>query len=242
MTARRLPSGVVTFVLTDIVGSTRLWEQAPSATATALGRHDERVAAAIAAHGGVLLKSRGEGDSTFSVFVRATDAVRAAHAAQRALVGEPWPDDAPLIAFYGELFGWKLQPFEGGGYTMIDTNGGGGINGGIGKSQTGEPWSTFHVAAEDLEEVELDVAQVAAVVPHRCGLPGLDTVRCPCYRPVTTPGYSSVTTMQARSRPSFPSRRGKPGGAAPIGADPRCADRANGARRVTPNDHDQARP
>jgi predicted enzyme related to lactoylglutathione lyase len=63
------------------------------------------------------------------------------------------PDDAPLIAFYGELFGWKLQPFEGGGYTLIDTCGGGGINGGIGKSQTGEPWSTFYVEAGDLQAV-----------------------------------------------------------------------------------------
>jgi len=68
------------------------------------------------------------------------------------------PDDAPLVAFYGELFGWKLQPFEGGGYTMIDTCGGGGINGGIGKSQTGEPWSTFYVAADDLQAV-LDKAE-----------------------------------------------------------------------------------
>src|SRR6516225_5582169 len=68
------------------------------------------------------------------------------------------PDDAPLVAFYGELFGWKLQPFEGGGYTLIDTNGGGGINGGIGKSQTGEPWSTFYVEADDLQAV-LDKAE-----------------------------------------------------------------------------------
>jgi uncharacterized protein len=68
------------------------------------------------------------------------------------------PDDVPLVAFYGELFGWKLQPFEGGGYTLIDTNGGGGINGGIGKSQTGEPWSTFYVEADDLQAV-LDKAE-----------------------------------------------------------------------------------
>jgi predicted enzyme related to lactoylglutathione lyase len=68
------------------------------------------------------------------------------------------PDDAPLVAFYGELFGWKLQPFAGGGYTLIDTNGGGGINGGIGKSQTGEPWSTFYVEAADLQAV-LDKAE-----------------------------------------------------------------------------------
>ena len=68
------------------------------------------------------------------------------------------PDDAPLVAFYGALFGWKLQQFGGGGYTLIDTHGGGGIGGGIGKSQTGEPWSTFYVEAVDLQAV-LDKAE-----------------------------------------------------------------------------------
>jgi uncharacterized protein len=60
-------------------------------------------------------------------------------------------DDGPLVAFYGELFGWGLQGFSGGGYTMIDTRGGAGINGGIGKSQSGEPWSAFYVEADDLQ-------------------------------------------------------------------------------------------
>lgn len=60
-------------------------------------------------------------------------------------------DDAPLVAFYGELFGWGLQSFEGGGYTLVDTRGGSGINGGIGKSQTGEPWSAFYVETDDLQ-------------------------------------------------------------------------------------------
>jgi uncharacterized protein len=68
------------------------------------------------------------------------------------------PDDQPLADFYGELFGWGLRPFEGGGYTLIDTLGGGGINGGIGKSQTGEPWSAFYVEADDLQAV-LDKAE-----------------------------------------------------------------------------------
>lgn len=63
------------------------------------------------------------------------------------------PDDQRLIAFYGELFGWDLQPFAGGGYTTIDTRGGGGINGGIGKSQSGAPWSTFYVEASELQAV-----------------------------------------------------------------------------------------
>lgn len=60
-------------------------------------------------------------------------------------------DDGPLVTFYGELFGWSLQGFPGGGYTAIDTRGGGGINGGIGKSLTGAPWSTFYVATDDLQ-------------------------------------------------------------------------------------------
>jgi predicted enzyme related to lactoylglutathione lyase len=68
------------------------------------------------------------------------------------------PDDQPLITFYRQLFGWDLQAMPGGGYTLIDTRGGGGINGGIGKSQTGEPWSTFYVEADDLQAV-LDRAE-----------------------------------------------------------------------------------
>jgi predicted enzyme related to lactoylglutathione lyase len=59
-------------------------------------------------------------------------------------------DDGPLTAFYGELFGWGLQGSPGGGYTLIDTRGGSGINGGIGRSQTGEPWSAFYVETDDL--------------------------------------------------------------------------------------------
>ena len=50
----------------------------------------------MSTHGGHLLKSRGEGDSTFSVFRRPSDAVRAAIEAQRALTAEPWPPSAEL--------------------------------------------------------------------------------------------------------------------------------------------------
>jgi len=66
VTARQLPSGVVTFLLTDIVNSTRLWETHPGEMAEALARHNEVMAEAVADHGGTLLKTRGEGDSTFS--------------------------------------------------------------------------------------------------------------------------------------------------------------------------------
>jgi predicted enzyme related to lactoylglutathione lyase len=58
-------------------------------------------------------------------------------------------DDGLLVAFYGELFAWRLQGLPDGGYTMIDTCNGHGINGGIAKSQRGEPWSTFYVEVDD---------------------------------------------------------------------------------------------
>jgi predicted ATPase len=60
-------------------------------------RHDEIIAKAVEDHGGVLVKSKGEGDSTFSVFSKPTDAVSAAVDAQRALQSEDWPDAIDLL-------------------------------------------------------------------------------------------------------------------------------------------------
>jgi DNA-binding NarL/FixJ family response regulator/class 3 adenylate cyclase len=91
-----LPTGVVSFLLTDVVGSTELWEKAPSAMAAALARHDHLVSEAMAAEGGTLLKARGEGDSTFSVFTRASNALRAAHRLQAAIAAEAWPPEAVI--------------------------------------------------------------------------------------------------------------------------------------------------
>ena len=91
-----LPSGTVTFLFTDIEGSTALWEHHPEPMRTALVRHDALLAEGIEGHSGVVVKSRGEGDSVFAVFARASDAVVAAADLQRALQGEPWPTPAPL--------------------------------------------------------------------------------------------------------------------------------------------------
>ena len=68
------------------------------------------------------------------------------------------PDDGALITFYRELFGWGLETLPDGSYTLIDTTGGAGINGGIAKSQRGERWSTFYVEVDDLQAV-LDEAE-----------------------------------------------------------------------------------
>src|SRR5437870_2728545 len=91
-----LPSGTVTFLFTDIEGSTHLWEQHPEAMPATLARHDALLGDGIQLHGGVVVKSRGEGDSFFAVFARATDAVTAACTLQQALLAEPWPLPAPL--------------------------------------------------------------------------------------------------------------------------------------------------
>ncbi len=91
-----LPSGVVTFMLTDVARSTYLWEVAPDAMTDALARHDVIIASVVATHGGAVLKPRGEGDSTFSVFQLATDAAGAAAEVQRSLAAERWPSECDI--------------------------------------------------------------------------------------------------------------------------------------------------
>jgi predicted ATPase/class 3 adenylate cyclase len=91
-----LPAGTVTFLLTDIEGSTRLWESEPEAMETALGRHNRLVAGVIGDHGGVVVTSRGEGDSFFAAFPSAVSAVEAAGACQLRLNGAAWPAGAAL--------------------------------------------------------------------------------------------------------------------------------------------------
>ena len=59
-----LPSGTVTFLLTDIVGSTRIWEEHPLEMELALATHDKIMETAVTRAGGSLLKMRGEGDSS----------------------------------------------------------------------------------------------------------------------------------------------------------------------------------
>ena len=91
-----LPTGVVTFLLTDIEGSSRLWEADADAMAAALELHDELIAKTVNEHGGRLLKAKGEGDATLTVFRRASDAVACAVVLQRTLHGAPWPGGLDL--------------------------------------------------------------------------------------------------------------------------------------------------
>ena len=91
-----LPAGTVTFLLTDIEGSTRLWETVPEAMEVALEQHNRLVTGVIDDHDGVVVTSRGEGDSFFAAFTSAVAAVEAAGACQLRLKGEAWPAGAAL--------------------------------------------------------------------------------------------------------------------------------------------------
>ncbi len=63
-----LPDGVVTFLFTDIEGSTRLWEESREQMMDALRRHDAVIERAAEDHRGVVVRPRGEVDSRFVVF------------------------------------------------------------------------------------------------------------------------------------------------------------------------------
>jgi DNA-binding SARP family transcriptional activator len=86
----------VTFLLTDIEGSTAAWEADADAMAVALARHDEIVEQVVTSRAGRLIKTRGEGDATFSVFDRPSAAAAAAIELQEAIRHEPWTLAEPM--------------------------------------------------------------------------------------------------------------------------------------------------
>jgi LuxR family maltose regulon positive regulatory protein len=89
-----LPTGTLTFLFTDIVGSTTIWEAHPQAMGLALARHDAILQQIITASGGIVFKTVG--DAIHAVFTAAPDALAAAFAAQHALQHEPWDVTGPL--------------------------------------------------------------------------------------------------------------------------------------------------
>ena len=89
-----LPSGTVTFLFTDIAGSTRLWERDPDQMRAAVVRHDAVLRAAVTAHDGVLYKHVG--DAVQAAFPSAMAALAAAVAAQHGLAESPWPETGQL--------------------------------------------------------------------------------------------------------------------------------------------------
>ncbi len=88
------PTGTVTFLFTDIEGSTPLWERHPDQMAAALQIHNSILRKAIEFQGGIVFKIVG--DSFQAAFATAPQALRAAIQGQKALQSAPWNDLGPL--------------------------------------------------------------------------------------------------------------------------------------------------
>ena len=89
-------TGVVTFLFTDIEGSTKMWEQGPQAMKSDLARHDQLLTTVIYDHGGNLFKHTGDG--VLAVFETPSQAIAAATEGQIAIAAEQWNSEATLKA------------------------------------------------------------------------------------------------------------------------------------------------
>jgi predicted ATPase/class 3 adenylate cyclase len=110
------PSGTVTFLFTDIEGSTRLLTALGDRYPAVLDRHEKILESAIAAHGGMPVETRG--DAYFAVFPSAVDAIAAAADGQRHLADADWPEGKAVRVRMG-LHTGEAQP-GGTGYVGID--------------------------------------------------------------------------------------------------------------------------
>jgi len=94
MAEAALPSGLVTFLFTDIEGSTRLFSDLGDRYVDVLDRHNRILRSVWAEHSGAEIST--EGDSFLVAYSSADDAITAAVAGQRALAAENWPEDVAL--------------------------------------------------------------------------------------------------------------------------------------------------
>jgi predicted ATPase/class 3 adenylate cyclase len=113
---RELPTGTLTLLFTDIEGSTRLLDALGDRYPDVLAQHRDLLRAAVQAHGGVEVDTQG--DAFFMVFPRATQAVAAAVAAQRALAAQPWPANGVVRVRMGLHTGEPQRTAEG--YAGLD--------------------------------------------------------------------------------------------------------------------------
>lgn len=104
-----IPNGVVTFVFSDIEGSTRLWESDPDGMSRSLTRHDEIVRGVVEEQGGVLFKHTGDGFG--AAFGSATSGVTAAAGVAAALAAERW--EGPSLACRIGVHTGEAEPRDG---------------------------------------------------------------------------------------------------------------------------------
>jgi class 3 adenylate cyclase len=131
-----LPTGVVSFLLSDAEASSAIWRKEEAAADAAFARLDALVGEVVSAGNGIVIKARGEGDSHFAVFARASEAVAASVALQRRLARATWPPDTAIavrIAVHtgeplcrgGDYFGSvvneaaRLRSLGHGGQTLV---------------------------------------------------------------------------------------------------------------------------
>ena len=113
-----LPTGTVTFLFTDIEGSTRLLQELGDRYADVLGEHRRLLRGALQERGGQEVDSQG--DAFFVAFQRAKDAVAAAVAAQQAVRQAPWPEGTTIRLRMGIHTGEPLR--SAGGYVAMDVH------------------------------------------------------------------------------------------------------------------------
>ena len=117
-TGQSLPTGTVTFLFTDIEGSTRLVQTLVEGWVAVLEAHNSLVERAITENKGTVVKT--EGDSFFAVFPAASDALEASVAAQHALMDHPWPEMGVVRSRMGMHTG--LGVLGGSDYVGIDVH------------------------------------------------------------------------------------------------------------------------
>jgi len=111
MASVTLPTGVVTFLFTDIEGSTKLWERCPDAMREALADHYAIVRRIAERNHGVIFKTVG--DACFCAFQRPVDALLAAIEAQRALHAQAWPSEVAEICVRMGIHSGDCAPRDG---------------------------------------------------------------------------------------------------------------------------------
>jgi len=156
---REAPTGTISFLFTDIIGSTRLWEKFPVQMGTALARHDALIRSAVEAHAGHVFKTVG--DAVCAAFQSPRDSLEAAIDAQLALSAEEWNEIGSLTVRMGIHVG--AAEFRDGDYF------GGTLNRAsrIESAAHGGQILLSRIAVELLEEEPLDAITFKSLGSHR---------------------------------------------------------------------------
>jgi hypothetical protein len=113
-----LPTGTLTFLFTDIEGSTKLWERHPEAMQIALARHDEILRDATEQHGGYVFKTVG--DAFCCAFPTAPHALECALESQRRLLSSEWEQTGTLRLRGALWWFWSMRGYQSEGRRWLE--------------------------------------------------------------------------------------------------------------------------